>query len=63
MNEAKGKAKMSFNMDLPPDVETRLQQEATRQGVPIADVALRLIEPGFLFPACFAQGSNVFPLA
>ena len=33
---------MSFIMDLPPDVETRLQAEATRQGVPPAAVALRL---------------------
>lgn len=32
---------MSFIVDLPPDVETRIQEEATRQGVP--DVALRLI--------------------
>ena len=34
---------MSFIMDLPPDVETRLQQEATRQSVPAAEVALRLV--------------------
>ena len=34
---------MSFIMDLPPDVETRLQAEASRQGVPVADVALRLV--------------------
>ena len=33
---------MSFILDLPPEVETRLQQEATRQGVPAAAVALRL---------------------
>ena len=33
---------MSFIMDLPPDVETRLQAEASRQGVPVSDVALRL---------------------
>ena len=34
---------MSFIVDLPPDVEVRLQQEATRQGVPASDVALRLV--------------------
>ena len=33
---------MSFIMDLPPDVETRLEAEASRQGVPAAEIALRL---------------------
>ena len=37
---------MSFIMDLPPDVETRLEAEASRQGVPASAVALRLIERG-----------------
>ena len=33
-------------MDLPPEVETRLQAEASRQGVPASAVALRLIKRG-----------------
>ncbi len=37
---------MSFLMDLPPDVETRLQAEATRQGVAPNEVARRLIAEG-----------------
>ena len=37
---------MSFSMDLPLDVETRLQAEANRQGVPVSAVALRFIERG-----------------
>ena len=34
---------MSFIMDLPPDVETRLQQEATRRGVPVTEIVGRLV--------------------
>ncbi len=37
---------MSFLMDLPPDVETRLQAEATRQGVDWQEAARRLIVAG-----------------
>ena len=33
-------------MDLPPDVETRLQAEASRQGVSTAAAALRFLERG-----------------
>ena len=47
---------MSLLMDLPPEVETRLQQEATRQGVPPAAVALRLITDGL--PAALKEAGQ-----
>ena len=37
---------MSFIMDLPPDVETRLYQEASRQGIDRQEAARRLIVAG-----------------
>ena len=37
---------MSLIVDLPPDVETRLEEAAAKQGIPAADIALRFIERG-----------------
>ena len=37
---------MSLIVNLPPDVETRLEEAAARQGISAADVALRFIERG-----------------
>ena len=39
---------MTLELHLPPELEQRLIQEANRQGVTIAAVALRLIEEHFV---------------
>jgi hypothetical protein len=41
---------MSLMIELDPEVEERLQQEATRHGMPVADYARHLIEEGLPVP-------------
>jgi hypothetical protein len=42
---------MTLTIELTPEVEEQLQEEATRQGVPAAEYARRLIEQGLPTPS------------
>jgi predicted transcriptional regulator len=50
---------MTLTIELAPEVEERLQQEATRHGVPATDYARRLIEEGLQTPLTEKQKATL----
>ena len=50
---------MTLLIDLAPELEERLQQEATRQGVDVVDYARQLIEHGLPLTASDRQRATI----
>jgi hypothetical protein len=46
---------MTLTLDLPPELEARLQDEAARRGVPMEDCALQILQAGVQEPTIGAQ--------
>ena len=50
---------MSIVLNLPPELETRLVAEASRQGVPLADYLVRILSNGGSSSANVASGAEL----